>query len=54
MNTMPTDKKQEKWIELCAQVAKERDPQKWLALVEEISLLLEAQDSKPSESQAKT
>jgi hypothetical protein len=41
---MPSDGKQEKWLELCAQAAKEQNPQKLIALVEEINRLLEAKD----------
>lgn len=40
---MRRDVKQEKWMELCAQAAKEQDPQKLLALVDEINRLLEAE-----------
>jgi len=50
---MPSDKKPEKWMELCAQAAKEQDPQKLLTLVEEINRLLEAKELKPPGSQAK-
>jgi len=50
---MRSEGKQEKWMELCAQAAKEQDPQKLLALVEEINRLLEAKDLKPPGLQAK-
>jgi len=40
-------------MELCAQAAKEQDPQKLLALVEEINGLLEAEQPKPPGSQTK-
>jgi hypothetical protein len=50
---MPRDGKQQKWMELCAQAAKEQDPQKLLALVEEINGLLEAEQPKPPGSQTK-
>lgn len=38
---MRSEEKKEKWLELCAQAAKEQNPQKLLALVEEINRLLE-------------
>jgi len=41
---MPSDGKQEKWLELCGQAAKEQNPQRLIALVEEINRLLEAKD----------
>lgn len=45
---MPSDGKQEKWWELCAQAAKEENPQKMIALVEEINrLLLEKEANSP-------
>ena len=51
---MRSDGKQEKWMELCAQASKEQDPQKLMALVEEINRILEANEAKPPGSQTKT
>jgi hypothetical protein len=53
VSTMDRDGKQEKWMELCAQAAKEQDSQKLLALVDEINRLLEAKEPKPPVSQTK-
>jgi hypothetical protein len=50
---MHRDGEQEKWIELCAQAAKEQDPQKLLALVDEINRLLEANQPNPPGLQTK-
>lgn len=50
---MRSDGKQEEWLELCAQAAKEQDPQKLMALVEEIHRLLEAKGPQAPDSQAK-
>jgi hypothetical protein len=36
--------KTERWMELCAQAAREQDPTKLMALVEEITELLEAKE----------
>jgi hypothetical protein len=36
--------KTERWLELCAQAATEQDPKKLMALVEEITELLEAKE----------
>jgi hypothetical protein len=36
--------KTERWIELCAQVAKEQDPKKLMAMVKEVIELLEAKE----------
>jgi hypothetical protein len=48
---MHRDGKQEKWMELCAQAAKEQNPQQLLALVEEINRLLETEEPKSPGSQ---
>ena len=50
---MESNGKHEKWLELCAKATKEQDPQKLMALVEEINRLLEAKDLKPPGLQAK-
>jgi hypothetical protein len=36
--------KTERWMELCAQVAKEQDPKKLMAMVKEVIELLEAKE----------
>jgi hypothetical protein len=36
--------KKERWLELCAQAADEKDPQKLLALIKQISDLLEEKE----------
>jgi hypothetical protein len=50
---MRGDEKKETWMELCAQAAKEQDPQKLLALVEQINRLLQVQELKGPGSQTK-
>ena len=40
----PMQDKTERWMELCKQAAIEQDPQKLLALVEEINALLEKKE----------
>ena len=37
-------KNRERWMDLCAQVASEQDPQKVLELVQELNELLEAKE----------
>jgi len=39
-------KKQERWMELCAQAAVERDPEKLNALVKEINRLLREKEDR--------
>lgn len=40
------DKREERWLELCELAGKEQDPQKLLALVQEISILLEEREQR--------
>jgi len=42
----------EKWMELCEQASKEQDPQKLLALVQEINRLLEAKQERLSKQKS--
>lgn len=39
----------ELWMQLCAQAAKEQDPQKLLSLIEKINSLLEEEQSHPKD-----
>jgi len=38
------DKKKEEWLQLCEQAVDEQDPQKLMALIAEITRLLEAKE----------
>lgn len=47
MNEVPTnEKQQEEWLRLCALAAKEQDPEKLYALVQQINRLLEEREMK--------
>jgi hypothetical protein len=43
---MAMQEKREKWTELCAQAANEQDSQKLMALIKEITALLEAKQER--------